>query len=98
MALLVRVLVFGTLAFIVYRFLVPASPIVVTMTGDGVSKCKGISESQKKMIVDFAQDQLLEGETILVKGFIENHGTVRWVFPKNTSRALAQRFRNHMAS
>jgi len=68
------------------------------MTGDGVSKCKGISESQKKRIVDFAQEQLLEGETILVKGIPEERNRIRWVFPKNTSRALAQRFRNHMAS
>lgn len=98
MAILVRLLVFGTLAFIAYRFLFPLSPISVMLTSDGVGKCKGISEIQKQRIVDFAQQQLLEGETILVKGYIETHGRIRWVFPKGTSRALAQRFRNYMAA
>ena len=98
MAILVRLIVFGAIAFVAYRMLFPSSPIVVTLTSDGVGECKGISEAQKKQALDFAQEQLLEGETIVVKGYIETHGRVRWVFPKNTNQALAQRFRNFMAS
>jgi len=98
MAIFVRFLVFGIIAFVAYRFLFPAPPIVVELTGDGVGRCKGLSDFQKKRIAKFAEEELLEGETILVKGFRESNDQIRWVFPKATSRGLAQRFRNVAAT
>ena len=92
--LLIRILVLGTIAYLVYRVLSPSYPVKVTISSDGIIRCKGISKSVRRIIEEFAQEQLLDGEMVTIKGFHGEHDRIRWVFPKDMNPSLAQKFRN----
>ena len=96
MAILIRFLLFGIIAYAAYRVLMPKHPIALTLNCDGIAKCKGLSKQSQEIVADFAREHLLNGESIKIQGYYVTHGRLRWVFDKNVNPSVAQRFRNFM--
>jgi len=98
MTIAVRFLLFAIIVYFAYRILKPTYPVTLTLTDEGIIKCKGLSKQSRQLIDDFAQEHMLAGETMKAHGYYSEHGRLRWVFGKNTNPTLGQRFRNLMVN
>ena len=93
--MILRLLAILVVITLVWLFIRSQYPIRVTIDDRGVKKGTKLPPLIYDRLSDFAQENLLQGEQIKLKGRVVS-GRIRWVFPKSTNPSLAQRLRNYM--
>ncbi len=93
--MLPRLFAFLVIAIAIWLLFRSRYPIRVTISDRGIEHGTRLSPVISKRLSEFAEENLLPGEQIQVRGQVVS-GHIRWVMPRSTNPSLVQRLRNYM--